>query len=832
MSYRHRRRFRTAILVAPADGKAEIRDGKTLVDEKAVDHCVVDLATLTIASERDKWRERTGKAALKLFARIAVVMVLLGSAARNDAFGASNSEQGGAPNISGTGFSLQERFANPPSRFRILKIIHQIPEAPKDQDALLVSLTSRGFGGMVTNVPFKDYLQSEVEWKVFVRMVNEAKKAGMAMWLYDEKGYPSGTAGGLTMRDHPEWEARGLIIAEGRTSGGAVSLDLPSGRLFRAAAFPVAGGIIALDKAMDLSQNVREGKLTWNAPAGNWRVMAITEDRLYDGVHASLSLADKRPYINLLQPEPTAQFLQVTHQAYADHLGNDLGKFFIATFTDEPSLMSMYLQRRPFRLLPWAPNLLQEFQKRRGYAIEPLVPALAADAGPQGARARYDFWLTVGELVAENFCGQIRDWCRRHNIPSGGHFLLEEPLLTHVACYGDLFRCERALDAPSLDCLTSLPPEVHWYSARLVSSAGELEGRPDNMCETSDHQQRYRPKGDKRPPRVVSEDEIRGTCNRLIVSGMTCITSYYSFAGLSDEQLKRLNLWIGRCCAMLHGGRQVTDVAVLYPIESAWVHFEPSHHWTQDAPAAAQRVEKIYRSAAEHLFLNRRDFTFIDSRTLMEADVAGGTLKYRNLKWRVVVLPCVDTLPLKAWENLARFWRSGGAVVAVGTLPANSETDFPSPAVRSLAKEMFGDATPGRFNTNNAGGVAAYLSANSDARLPAVLDAILDPEVRVADAGAPLRVTHRSTGGQEVFFLINDSPKPWEGSVDLMAVGKGEQYDPGTGALTPLESPSGIRVKLDSYGGVLFRFDKAKAPPRREVSSESAPGPVPRTSAP
>lgn len=722
--------------------------------------------------------------------------------------------KGTAPAVAVSVSSVKERFANPPSRFRILRIIHQIPEKPEAQDTLLASLAARGFGGMVTNVPFKDYLQSEAEWKVFARMIAEVKKAGMAMWLYDEKGYPSGTAGGLTMRDHPEWEARGLIIADARTSGGAVSLDLAPGRLVRASAFPVAGGLIALDKAVDLSPNVRDGKLAWDAPAGNWRVMAITEDRLYDGVHASLSLADKQPYINLLQPEPTARFLQLTHQAYADHLGNDLGKFFIGTFTDEPSLMSMYLQRRPFRLLPWGPNLSQEFQKRRGYAIEPLVPALAADAGPQGSRARYDFWLTVGELVAENFCGQIRDWCRRHNIPSGGHFLLEEPLLTHVACYGDLFRCERALDAPGLDCLTSLPPEVHWFSARLVSSAGELEGRPDNMCETSDHQQRYRPKGDKRPPRLVTEDEIRGTCNRLIVSGMTCITSYYSFAGLNDEQLRRLNLWIGRCCAMLYGGRQVTDVAVLYPIESAWAHFEPSHHWTQDAPAAAQQIEKTYRNSAEQLFLNRRDFTFIDSRTLIEGDAAGGALTYKNLKWRVVILPCVDTLPLKAWDNLARLWRSGGVVVAVGAFPANSETDFPSSAVQSLAKEMFGDATPGRFNTNNAGGVAVFLAARSEGRLPAVLDAILDPEVRVAESGAPLRVTHRRIGGQEIFFLINDSAKPWEGSVDLMADGKGEQYDPGTGAITSLERPDGIRIKLDGYGGVLFRFDKAKTPRR------------------
>ena len=47
------------------------------------------------------------------------------------------------------------------------------------------------------------------------------------------------------------------------------------------------------------------------------------------------------------------------------------------------------------------------------------------------------------------------------------------------------------------------------YCAAL-SSAAELEGKTVVMSETSDHSQRYRPPGDKRPPQAVSEAEIRG----------------------------------------------------------------------------------------------------------------------------------------------------------------------------------------------------------------------------------------------------------------------------------------------------------------------------------
>ncbi len=253
------------------------------------------------------------------------------------------------------------------------------------------------------------------------------------------------------------------------------------------------------------------------------------------------------------------------------------------------------------------------------------MPALALEAGAAGRKLRHDYWLTVGELVSENFFGQIQTWCQQHNIPSGGHLLLEESIAGHTALYGDFFRCIRKLDAPSIDCLSSLPPDIPWYSARLLASAGELEGRSLVMCETSDHEQRYRPAGDKRPKRTVTEAEIRGTCNKLIVSGVNNITSYYSFADLSDEQLRRLNEWIGRCCAMLRGGRQVADVAVVYPSESLWPGYVPSRHWSRECASAA-RIESLYRGASDSLFGAQRDFTYVDSRALLDAKVEGGTL--------------------------------------------------------------------------------------------------------------------------------------------------------------------------------------------------------------
>lgn len=716
------------------------------------------------------------------------------------------------------------RFQSPPADARILKIIHPWPDDPARQDQLRQQLQGQGFGGVVCNVSFDQYVQSPEKWQAFVRAVQEAHKAGMAMWLYDERGYPSGNAGGLVLKDHPEWEARGLLVAEALGGAGEVKLQTPPGSLVLAQAFPVSQGRIDLATGIDLRAQVRDRQLTWTAPAGSWRVIAITEDRLYEGTHAAMNLAEKMSYINLLQPEPTARFMELTHQRYAEHLGNDLGKYFVSTFTDEPSLMSMFLQPMPWKVLPWAPILEKRFRERAGYDLPPVLAGLIADAGPRGQQARHDFWRTVGELVADGYTGQIQEWCRPHNILSGGHLLAEEGLAGHVALYGDFFRCMRRFDAPGIDCLTSVPSEVPWYIAKFAAGAAELEGRRFVMCETSDHGQVYRPAGDNRPKRIVTEAEIRGTCNRLMVAGINRITSYYSYTGLDDAAIRRLNEWIGRCGTALSEGRQAAEVALLYPAESLWVHFTPSRHWANEA-AEALRIEGLFKGAAESLFATRRDFTVVDSRTLIEGRVKDGALTHGDLRWRVVVLPGVDTLPEAAWKQLAAFAKAGGVVIDLGALPRNSEREFPSRPVGEWSEAIFGsNPVESASHRVGAGGAGLYLANGSEALLGSILERLLESEFRVAEPRAPLRLTHRRAEGHDLFYVINDSGQEWTGTVGVTAPGQGEQWDPGTGSAKPIASPGRIPLTLPAFGATFLRFPRVVPPARLAWTGSGLPG--------
>ncbi|MBO7687589.1 MAG: hypothetical protein J6V72_14445, partial [Kiritimatiellae bacterium] len=691
------------------------------------------------------------------------------------------------------GGSRAERFANPPASARILPLHHTRQNNRKLNDAELQNLMLDGFGGMACNVTFgTTYLDSAADWDTMRYVTKEAKASGMTLWLYDENGYPSGTARDKTLKGHPEWQARGVLVAVTNVSAGAhVELTLPPGTFRLAVACPMKGGRPDTDAAVNLDAFAIGGKVMWTAPAqgpAQWRVFGVTEDYLHESTHAALSLALKQPYINLLMREPTARFIELTHDRYAKELGADL-KAFTSTFTDEPSLMSCWLRPMPYYVLPWCPDLPADYRARTGRDLLLDVPALVCEnAAGTTPRLRYDFWNLVGDRVSRNYMGQLTEWATKHGILSGGHLLAEEGLCSHVPYYGDFFRCLRALSAPSIDCLTSIPSSVPWITAQFGGSAGALNGSRYVMCEASDHSQRYRRQGDTRPIYQVSEDEIIGSLNRLVWGGVNTFTSYYRWGPFKREQVNRINTVIGRTITVMSEGQNGAEVALLYPAEALMSTYSPGLRGGGGTDNA--RVASCFRSCGATLFDGHRAFMFVDAPSLAEAKVAGDTLVRGDLRWRVVVLPYATTLSSATLRNLHAFWKAGGAVVAVGACPANSEAAFPDAAAARLCAEMFGEGALRRsFSVarNAAGGCGIFLAGQQTAILSEVLDMILEPPVTItANAEkAALRVARRRTAEGDVVFVLNDSADAWRGSVRLAGNAVAELWDPRTGAHGP-----------------------------------------------
>jgi hypothetical protein len=241
-------------------------------------------------------------------------------------------------------------------------------------------------------------------------------------------------------------------------------------------------------------------------------------------------------------------------------------------------------------------------------------------------------------------------------------------------------------------------------------------------------------------------------------------------------------------------------VALLYPAEALMSTYRPGLHG--GGGPDNMRVASCFRSCGASLFEGHRAFMFVDAPSLAEAKVSGDALVRGDLRWRVVVLPQATTLSSAALRNVYAFWKAGGAVIAVGACPANSEAGFPDASAKSLCAEMFGEGALRRsFSVarNAAGGVGVFLAGQQTAILCEMVDALLEPPLVVtANAEkAAIRVARRRTAEGDVVFVLNDSADAWRGSVRLAGNASAELWDPRTGA----HGPGGSRSCATASGG-------------------------------
>ena len=713
----------------------------------------------------------------------------------------------------------EARFANPPGECRLLPIRHHQPPNPRTNVAEVKRLLDRGFGGYAGNVAFGNpgtrtawYVENETNWPSFKTAADFAKASGMALWLYDELGYPSLSAGDLVLRGHPELEQTGWLVATAAVKGGEnVKLDVPPGKFLAAVAVRTDGrDRIATDGFTDVSAAVRDdlplpepfatartkpfdaagrsalglakdrreirtGPFAWTAPKGaDWRVYVITEDYIFEGTHPECKgMKTKFRYPNPLLKVAAERFVEVNHAAYARHLGDDLGRYFASTFTDEPSLMGNWWRNMPYFVFSSAPGLADRYRDRTGgrdlVADIPFLVTDSADGNATSGRLRIAFWDESAKMYEDAFFRTISQWCRAHGFLSGGHLMGEETFSFHVSHYGDFFQCLKALDCPSIDCLTSIPSNVSYSAALFAGSARELTGAAYTMVEVSSHCENHR-----KPPYFVSEDEIQGTLNRLLWGGINTYTSYYGWGRFTDEQTRAINLRLARASTLLlRDGHTVADVALFYPARDIMRLYRPQTNVWQDKGTPVRELQRVFDAAAESLYADGRCFMIVDEDTLERSTVDGDDLTFRDLRWRVVVLPSVETLSPAARDRLAAFEAVGGTVVW-----ADAKTD-----------------------------------------VAAAVGAALERHVTVVGAKgpSPIRVAHRRTSEGDVFFVMNDSPKAFGGILRFCGNPKDMTFwnlSEGTHAAA-VSSPDGtVRLDLPGCRACVFTTPTACCPRR------------------
>jgi len=512
-----------------------------------------------------------------------------------------------------------------------------------------------------------EYLSKEYFEKVAFTC-KMAAKMGLKVWLYDEFNWPTGMAGGRVIEEHPEYRSKSLgylTFTVDSTKTARLSLKLDEGEVLLAQADAGDG------RRVDLRGAISNFCLDWGVPAGKWEVLIVqillSRIRVFLVTGSAWSKGTKG-YLDFMNPDAVREFINMTHESYARHIGKYFGSVVPGIFADEACLMRMPRPALPdwvsFRAFPWTAMLFEEFEKIKGYDFTQSLGLLLDDH--KGPKLRYDLWDVAIGLYYKNYASQIARWCQAHDLLLVAHVLGEEP--HSIWAHGGYYRAMKAIHIPGADyCygisgLSNTHKNTHnddFLNAKSIASAARQQGKAVTFCETF---------GLELPD--ITLDKMKDYADWQYFMGMDIITFYpsnYSLKGCRRRLLpgvfsyqapwwKYAKVFVDYCHHLdkyLRSGASVTNCAILYPLTEFLC---AKDHLTETAGA--------YLALARALFRSQVEFEVLSEEALDEARIENGSIILGKACYRVLFIPPLGFMPRSRLKILGEFIRGGGRIVA------------------------------------------------------------------------------------------------------------------------------------------------------------------------
>jgi len=455
----------------------------------------------------------------------------------------------------------------------------------------------------------------------------------------------------------------------------------------------------------------------------------------------------------------------------------------------------------------WTSDFLAEFRKRRGYDLRPYLPALIADIGPKTEGIRHDWGETITDLLNERFLGPLHDWSQRHHTRLRMQNYGIPAATVSSNAYVDLPEGE----GPQWKVLRA---------TRWASSASHIYGRPVTSSETWTwlHSPVFRAS----PLDVKAEADLHFLLgiNQLIGHGWPYTPPGVEYpgwrfyaAGVFNEKnpwwivMPDLALYLQRVSFLMRQGQPANDVALYLPNNDAWAAFSSGHANMIDTLRDLVGPDVIPRTLEAGY-----DLDFFDDAALTNVGrVEKDTLVLGPSRYRVIVLPGVNRIPIETLRKLEEFVKGGGVLIATRRLPGMAPGLQATPAeqeeVRQIVRRLFEGPT-----------APAHFVKDENAQLKTTLTGLLTPDVSLAPAAPDIGFVHRRLNEAEIYFLVNTSNLRQTVSATFR-VGdmQAELWDPMTGGVSGPQlaagnSRSNVQLDLQPYESRVIVFSRRAGP--------------------
>ncbi len=529
-------------------------------------------------------------------------------------------------------FSTAE-FKNPSAQYRIVPFWSWNETMEPDEIRRQLRLMKKaGWGGSMVHSRtglLTEYL-GEDWFKAVDATLDESRKLGMLVWLYDEDKWPSGYSGGSVLKEDPNFAVKCLVAypQNAKAIKGAVKMG------------EATNGIQVY---------------SYTSPMG---------DPWFNGTS----------YVDTMSRKAMEVFKREAYDSYYKKYKKDFGNLIVAEFTDEPAIT---------RACPGFPNgpayssdLIDAFKKEYGYNPVPHFYKLFVNC--DGAKKfRLHYYRIVNRLFEVNFFKQLGDACAERNIAFTGHCVADGGIITQQDKTGIIMPHLRHMGIPGIDHLTR--QAVSPIAGKQCQSICNQYGKKRMLSEL------YGASGGS-----LTFEDRQWIAYQQFAVGVNLLVPHLSLFSMSGcrkrdypqninyqqswwEHNDKLDIPLARACYALSQGRYATEILLITPMESFYSlnRIEPNGY--RDAGVAPElmkygaKIHQDYYNAMNALLAEQLTFDLGDEQLLEEDGfVKGNKIGIKQSSYRVVLLPNADTMRPATLKRLKEFVANGGIVLRLG----------------------------------------------------------------------------------------------------------------------------------------------------------------------
>ena len=640
-------------------------------------------------------------------------------------------------------------------------------------------------------------------WHDMDIILEEARNRNMKVWILDDSHFPTGYANGALKKLPAEHRKQNIYFHQQELTGEAqlLKLDLrKAGLMDLPTTYTVQTDFWAEDdtvvfavarnaqgQVLDLTGMVEGETLCWDKPAGEWALQIGFWSR---------NMGGRRENICVIEEEGVQILIDAVYEPHWQHYAADFGKTIQGFFSDEPELGNGRTYASGNRMgtdqdLPWSPKLEALLIERLGENWRTLMPLLWTE-GEEAPRVRSIYMDCVSKRVREAFSNKLGDWCQAHGVRYIGHLIEDEG--QHCRTGSTLGHYFRGLQGQHMAGIDNIGGQVvpyaendnrgyfrsddhraaefyHYALAKLAQSAAAIEPKKEGnaMCEIFGN---YGWVEGVRMEKYIADHYLVRGVNQYVPHAFSpkaypdidCPPHFYAHGHHPQyRHFGEICGYMNRVATLTSSGKHEVPAAVLYHGESEW------------ADSGAMPFETPLRK----LYDVHIDCHVIPADIFVEQDYyqtrMGNPLVVNGQTYRAFVVPETKVLPASAVKGLCELAEKGLPIYFVNKLPVQiAETGealpdalkaLPVVALSELAEEVskLGLATP-----------------------------------KVEPANYNIRILHIN-GDTPVYFIVNENPCDYNGTVTLPTEGNCYLYDPWDNVCRGAEAeavPGGTRVKL------------------------------------